>query len=40
MHNKKIDLSVGDLINLRKNQDNTLTANIKGKEVTLDDKKG
>ena len=37
---KKLAFNIGDTINLRKNQDNTLTANMKGKEVTLTDQKG
>ena len=39
---KKLAFNIGDTINLRKNQDNTLTANMKGKEVILSEaaKKG
>ena len=37
---KKLAFNIGDTINLRKNQDNTLTANMKGKEVILNETKG
>ena len=36
---KKLAFNIGDTINLRKNQDNTLTANMKGKEVILSEAK-